>query len=252
MKKKIVIIVLVILVLLVLIFIPKGKEITKKEIKEYKEKTTEKIDTITNEDVTFDSFKKEIGKNITNVHITVGENSYLRNRPSKEIIKKYDLEKLVQKEDSLADEVEKRYLSALEYDIVKTDVKKNKVCYEVEIKTYYYALYLIDLINLTNEIAPGDVADASESVEAEVEYFKALVKSEEILSNYLDDYENKTNEKTSATVCYKNGKVESEDQMLSLAVALQGETYSNCNFSLKEVQNQANERMAKYLKDYQK
>lgn len=251
MKKKIIIL-LVFIFALIIILIPKHEKITKKEITKYKNQTEQKLETITSENVTFDEFKKIIGKNITNVHITVGQNSYLRNRPSLKLIEKYDLDEYVKKEELYASEIEKRYLNSLEYRVVKSNVKNNKVCQDIEIKTYYYSLYLIDLINLTNTIAEGDIENTSTDEKTEVEYFKAQVDSEEILSNYLDDYENKTNEKTSASICYKNGKIEKEDQMLSLAVALQGETYSNCDFSNEEVQKKANERLQKYLNDYNK
>jgi len=253
-KKKIILLSLIILVVVIVLLVvlwPRNEKITKKEIREYENNTTTNMEKITSSDITLKEMETIVGKDIANIHLTVGENSYLRNRPSDEVIKKYNLEDYVKKQEKLVKQVEERYLKALEYEVIDSQVQKNKVCQTIEISTYYYALYLIDLINLTNEIVDEDLPDVEESIGTEIAYFKGQIAATEILNKHLDDYENKSKEKTSATVCYKNGKVEDEDQMLSLMVAMQGETYSNCDFSKEENQKLANERLAKYIKEYE-
>jgi hypothetical protein len=249
-KKKIIILVALLVIILIMIIIlwPKYK-VDEEEEKRLKKQTNEALTSITNEDISYKEMKKIIGKDITNVHITVGENSYLRNRPSNKVIKEYKLSSYVLKQEQLAKKVEERYLSNLEYKITSTEVNGNEVCENIEIKTYYYALYLIDLINLTNEIAGDNVEDVSENVQTEIKFFKSQVKALEVLDKHLDDYENETNETINQKVCYKNGKIKDADEMLSLAVALQGETYENCDFSNQNNSLMAEQRLEKYLKE---
>lgn len=241
------IIIVIIIAMLVIILWPKY-ELTKQEEKRIHKEIENNINSITSEDITLDKMEKIIGRDIANVHITVGENSYLRNRPSNKIIKKYDLEELVNKEEKLAKRVEERYENSLEYEITNREVNGNEMCEDVRISTYYYALYLIDLINLTNEIAGNPVEDVSQDVKLEIKFFESQVKAMEILDKHLDDYENVNKEKTIQRVCYKSGKT-TADTMLSLVVALQGETYSNCDFSKQENIDLANQRLQKYLNE---
>lgn len=243
--------VLIVVFILLGVFLPKQEKITEEDIKKYEDTTTSNIDKIISPEITFEKMEKIVGKDITNVHITIGKNSYLRNRPSDEVIEKYNLNDLVAKQEKLVKQVESRYLNALEYGILDSEIKKNKVCQTIEISTYYYALYLIDLINLTNAIVDEDLPDVEKNVETEIAYFKGQVAATEILNNHLDDYENISKEKTTSTVCYKNGKIEKDDQMLSLIIAMQGETYSNCDFSKKENQKLADQRLSKYVKEYE-
>ena len=70
-----------------------------------------------------------------------------------------------------------------------------------------------------------------------------------VLDKHLDDYENKTKEKVSANICYVNGEPKSSDEILGFIGALQGENYSNNNFSIKLNLDKANNRLTKYLKE---
>ena len=49
---------------------------------ELEEKTKEITDTLTNTNLTYDEFTKLVGEKVPNVHIAVGPNSYLRNKPT--------------------------------------------------------------------------------------------------------------------------------------------------------------------------
>ena len=251
-KKKIFIIIAVValiaIITITILNITKPKKADKKTEKEIKEETKNTINTITSEDLTYEKFKQIIGTDVPNVHIAVGPNSYLRNKPSDKVIKKYNLSKYVNLQEKLVKRVEKRYLDSLEYNVKDTIDMGGQVCQEVEISSYYYALYLYDLIDLTNEIATNGPEDAATNEKAAAEYYKGQVKALQVLDNHLDDYENTTKEKITTGVCYKNGIVDSDD-MIGFVGALQGENYSNMNMDSEINQNRAKERLAKYLEE---
>lgn len=250
-KKNIIIMVgvlLLTLLIVILIILPK-KEISQKDIKTLEKETKNNIEVVTSKDITYDKMIEVLGKKTANVNINLGENSYLRNRPSKELIKKYNLESYITKQEDLVKKVEKRYLDNLDYKMINSKVEGKKVCQEIEIKTYYYALYLNDLINLTNELVADNITDITKDEKVEINYFKGQIKAMEVLDKHLDEYENKTNEKVISKVCYKNNKPETEDEMLSLVIALQGGTYSNMDYSKEENIKLSNQRLKQYLSE---
>ena len=65
---------------------------TQEKKEEIKNEVINNISAITSEETTIDNLKKIVSqKDIVNVFLTTGENSYLRNKPSDEIIEKYCL-----------------------------------------------------------------------------------------------------------------------------------------------------------------
>lgn len=252
-KRKIIIIIVILsILLLALAIFFKGKEnqkLTKEEKEVITKSTNENIDIIKSEDITYEKITSLIGKQVANVHINVGANSYLRNRPSKEIINQYKLNDYITLQEQLAKKVEKKYLDNLEYEIVDTKKEDNQVCQTIKITTYYYALYLHDLINLTNSLTTYNAEDVSQNMEAEVDLFKSQVKAMQVLDKHLNDYDNTLKETTNGTLCYVNQKLVGGDNLLSFIGALQGETYGNCNFSASINITAADNRLKQYLKE---
>ena len=101
-------------------------------------------------------------------------------------------------------------------------------------------------MNLTNALATHDIEEVTQNIKAELDYFKAQVKAIKILDNYLEDYENKTREKTTGNLCYTNRKLKDGDNLLSFIGALHGETYSNANYSAMIVLDASNQRLKKF------
>ena len=164
MKKIIPIFITILIVIIVLVF-PKSPKENLKNFDKENDETVKDIELVTSEDITYDKFTNLIGKNVSNVHINLGPNSYLRNRPSEEIIKRENLQKYINIQESLAKRVEKRYLDNLSYEVISNSVNGEEECKTFEITTYYYSLYLTDLINLTNELASyNDTEIASPSI----------------------------------------------------------------------------------------
>ena len=250
MKKKILIGIAVVLfiILVVWLFIPKY-ELTSVEKKKIHNEVLNHMDKLTNENVTFEDFQAVLGKNIANVVVAVGKDSYLRNKPSEKVISQYHLSELEEEQERLVKKVEDRYLNNLDYQIVDEIEDNNKLCEVIEIKTYYYALYLYDYIELTNSLLTFDIQDASVDDKASAEYYQAQLKALRVLDRHLDDYENITNEKETITVCYKNGEFADQNEAVTLNSALQGEMYSNMDFSNQDNVNLAHERLTKYLKE---
>lgn len=253
-NKKLIIIIIAVLCLTIIAMIlvlnnQNDKKITKEEVQEITKLTNSNIDTIESDDITYDKITSLIGKKVSNIHINVGPNSYLRNRPSEEVIEQYGLNEYIDLQEKLAQKVEKKYLDNLQYEIIDTKRQDNQVCQTVEITSYYYALYLHDLINLTNSLTTYDVEEVSQSVEAEVDLFKSQVKAMQVLDNHLNDYDNTLKETTTGTLCYVNQELVGGDNLLSFIGALQGETYGNCNFSAQVNITASDNRLKQYLQE---
>ena len=214
-----------------------------------KKEIQESANTLTSESVTLDDVKNILkDKKALNIFVTVGEQSYLNNKPTDKIIKKYNLQSLVQEQKKYVSKVEKKYLDNLKYEIVSESVEGNRLCENIEIVTYYYSLYLNDYINIMSSELDFPLEDI-EKEKNQVEYYKLQVQALKVLDNYLDDYDNIKHEKEKVEVCYRNGALEDESQMLTLSIALQGELYSNMDMNDETVVNKANERLQKYLEE---
>ncbi len=268
-KKKKILIALVIVgfisIMTMIAFKTKNHESSENIPKKHYKYTTEKkekikndvlsnISSITSEDATIDNLKKVTSeKEAINVFLTVGEESYLRNKPSDEIIKNYDLSSLIEQQKYYVGRVEKKYLDNLKYEVVSEEVGDGKLCENIEIVTYYYSLYLNDYINITSSLTDFIVDDDNdtkkEKEEKIVKNYKIQVAALRVLDNYLDDYDNFSKEKEEVKICYEDGKLKDKDQMLTLLIALQGELYSNMNMGDEVVARKSDERLQKYLKE---
>ena len=252
MKKNIYILIIVIivgLIITVLINSNKATKINSLDEKKLKEKTENIAEEITDNDFTYDKFTSIVGKNVPNVNIAVGPNSYLRNKPEDKLIKKYKLEKYTEIQEKLVQNVEKKYLDSLNYEVTSTKGNNHEYCQNVKITSYYYSLYLYDFINITNGLLNKDLEDIATSEKTQIEYYKSHVTALKVLDSHLDDYENTTNESIEKEICFVNGQISSKDEALGFILALQGENYPNMNFSAEINVKRAQERLDKYLKE---
>ena len=227
---------------------------TPEKKEEIKNEVINNISAITSEETTIDNLKKIVSqKDIVNVFLTTGENSYLRNKPSDEIIEKYNLSSLKEQQEYYVSRVEKKYLDNLKYEVVSEEVGEGSLCENIEITTYYYSLYLNDYINITssleNEIIDEKKDTKKEQEEKIVKNYKNQIAALKVLDNYLDDYDNFSKEKEEVKICYEDGELKDKDQILTLLIALQGELYSNMDMNNEVVLKKSNERLEKYLKE---
>ncbi len=213
------------------------------------EKTNEIATKVTDTNLTYNEFTKIVGKKVPNVHIAVGPNSYLRNKPEAKLIKKYNLEKYVKIQEELVQKVERKYLDNLNYEVVDTTFTSNEFCQKIKITSYYYAAYLDDLINITTNLLDKDLEDITKSEKTQVEYYKAQVIALKVLDNHLDEYDNVTNESVEMPVCYVNGKFKNSDEAISFIESLQGGRYKNMDFSNNENIKKADERVKTYVEE---
>ena len=244
--KYILIVLIIIILLLIVICISTRKHPQNVEIDK---EVSDVVEVITNEEITYEEFVKLIGKKVPNVNIAVGPNSYLRNKPNKDVIKKYKLEEYVKLQDELASKVEKKYIEHLKVESVQEDVREDHACYYLRVTSFFYALYLNDFINLTNAQLDVDVSDIVGHPKQQAEYLKKEVMTLKILDNHLDYYDNDNNDVFITRICYKNQKIENSSMMLSLVLALQGNGYPNVDFSNKKNQQLSQERLQQYLKE---
>lgn len=254
MKNKRIIIICVVITLVIVgilsffLLTKTSNKVTEQNLEKLETKTINNIATLEDENITQSKFEKILGKETHNIHIVAGQDSYLRNKLSNKLIKKYNLQNYVKLQKELADKVEEKYLSNLTYEVISSDVEDNKVCQTIEITTYYYALYLNDLLDLVSEMTEGTIEDAEQNEKDAVDYYKMQVLAMKVLDNHLDDYENTTNEISTTKICYTDGKTDS-DEMLGLIAALNGENYNNFDYSKQENIDASKARLNKYLEE---
>lgn len=149
-------------------------------------------------------FKYKIDKNL----IILGEDAYQNQKPSKEIIKKYNLEEYVKEHEKLIKNLESKIKDNFDVKVMKTSDYENKFNNTINIKTFYYSSYISDLKTIESDIvflAGMDYTDTNLTEKEEADRYKAKVKAMKIIDEYLDRYVNK-NETLSIEVYLKDKK----------------------------------------------
>lgn len=156
-----------------------------------------------------EKLKKILKFDINSDFVMFGIDSYQREKPSSEIIKKYKLEEYEKLGDKLSDNLEKKMKNNFESEITKVSLKKKYYIVNVTYKSFYYYAYLCDLKSMETEllavtgIISGDGVNNVDDAYLANQY-KAKVKAMQILDKHLDSYVNK-DEKGSFEVFLKNG-----------------------------------------------
>lgn len=223
---------------------------TKVEKDRIKTEISGNMDSLVSDDLTLDEVKDILGDDSAlNIYITLGEGSYIRQKLTDKVIKKYNLEDLVKQQDYYISKVEELYKNNLQYKIVSEYVDGNDLCENIEIITWYYSLYVNDYIDIMTRLSNINVDDDASKTKESVEYYKNQIRALKVLDKHLDYYNNKDKEKEELQVCYRNGKLVDNNQMLTLTLALQGELYSNMDFSNNENVILRTERINGYLSE---
>lgn len=157
------------------------------------------------------TIKRLTGESLTPMYIYVGKDSFVSTKPSKEIIRRYNLENYEKLQSKYAAIVEKRFLEGTSYSFDKID--ETTMVYSF--KPWYFGAYSTDLQYLiqrliveTGEITKDDFMQATEKYT--VYEYKARVKAMYILNDYLSTYENQ-DEELKFTLLLKDGKITKED-----------------------------------------
>lgn len=244
--KKIKILFLIIIVIALLVFI-----IFKTNDKKEDEKTlsTPIIETIISENNI--SELKEISDDDISNMVVVGKESNLYNKPSEKLVEKYNLDEYVSLRNEYAKELETLYLENLKYKVISSQSNENNERKEiVEIKSFYYQMFMSDLSQLALLIFKNSGyslknIETDESVQAN--YYKAETKAFQVLSNYFKDYEN-FDDKITVDVYYENDKLK-EGQLVNLMTYLKGGAYKNVDYSNDATINSLKERTNRYYND---
>lgn len=204
---------------------PKDNDESNEETTESKhtKEVKENIENIfLNDDTSSDKIEEITGKEVRFDYVVLGSDSYLRSRPTSEVIASEKLDDYVTKQDEYAKKVEKNYRDNTKYVIVEGDDKN----LNFQVTPWYFALYSSDLSSLKNkllEMANVDLSliDTDYSKYSIYEY-KARVKAMIILDSYLNNYKNE-NENIDFVFYYENDKP-APDQYLNLYYNLIGST----------------------------
>jgi len=185
-----------------------------------------------------------------NVHeILIGKDAFIRMSLDEKLIQKYALQEYQKKQNEYAENIEKKYISNLKYQIKNKQQKDNETTYEIEVEGYYYALYITDMTELAIEIYQKEGYELENVDKKEIEtvaFYKAKVKAMELMNNYLNNYKNE-NEKRRFKITYINGKPKTRDDLITLTLNFKGVTYENMNFSNETNVQLQKSRIEKYI-----
>ena len=206
-------------------------------------------------DSTIKDIEKVLGYQTINSTYIVGKDSYIRESLSKEIIKKYKLEDYAARQEQYYKRIEKEYLENLKVTLGQTGIYNGEdVHQEVKIVSFYYGMYIADLIELesilVSEKINNDTLDIQAGSKEEAEYYKCRVDAMGILDKHFDTYVNRE-EEVSVEIIYKDGQPKNSDEAFTLLCGITGVTYSNAHFAEEEVQKAQQERLDGYLKELQ-
>lgn len=171
--------------------------------------------------------------------IMTGADMYLRQTPSKNIIKKYSLDDYVSKEDALATSLEKHIQDNFEYKIDSTVENAEYHSINVTYKGFYYTSYIADLQRITYDLlikSGYDLENVTGTEKFKVDMYKARIKAASLLDNYLDYYNNESEEKQT-TVSFTNKKISgNKEEFMSYLLNLNGYAYiQNVNINVYSI-----------------
>lgn len=162
--------------------------------------------------------------------IMSGKDMYLRQIPSKDILKGEDISLYQETADILADNLERKIQKNLEYNIEGIADGGNYWGVLVSYRSYYYHAYLRDLSMIESYLVSlaGYHTDATGTEVTDgyqLASYKARIKAAQILDSHLDDYVN-TEETNKTYVNFNNKKAEnSKDSFNSYMMNIVGYAY---------------------------
>ena len=260
-KKKIVIIILVIAVLLIVIGL--GIYFNDNNSSTNNDNTSGEVNMMPEEDarnyigkltdaIIYGGTREELEDalktdQIIDSDIMTGEDMYLRQKPSDNIIEEYSLDEYVSAANTLADNLEKTIQDNFEYTINSISGDDEYTSADISYRTFYYYAYLVDLAQIQTELlirAGYNLDNATDSEELQVDIYKAKIKAASLLDSHLDNYIN-SDEVNNTIVSYVNNNIEdSSEEFMSYFINLTGFPYEfHGNLTTEEAVNE-------FLNDY--
>lgn len=163
---------------------------SKKNVENY----IEKINSFILKGKTNDEYNRIFKYKIDEDLIILGEKAYQNKKPSKDIIKKYNLEEYVKEHDKLSKNLEEKIKENFEVKIQKIEKLADVFKATINYKTFYYSSYIEDLKALESNIlfiVGIKYTNTNLSEKEEANRYKAKVKAMKIMDEYLDEYINK-------------------------------------------------------------
>ena len=201
-KKKVIIvvgvIVLIVFIVGVTIFIKNNSKTKNGKLDITQEEMEEKLNTI-NENMTsrnpdLDKVSEEVGYEVEGTWSFLGPDSLYEFKLPDNVKdgKNYDdYEKL---QDQFLKKIDKLVNDNFEYEIIKHETMETSVIDTVRMRSFYAILYSMDQNSLMNEILKMGGYDPEKMMtnnEWQIAYYKAKIKSMQILDKHIDFYSNK-------------------------------------------------------------
>lgn len=177
----------------------------------------------------------------------MGNDSYIMERPSDQLVKKYNLSEYVEKQKIYAENIQNEFLKEYAYELTTAQQVGNEIHQTVSITTFYYGLYTLDINDLITWIVLEKKIDLSGEIteQQDIEVYKYKVMIMGLLDKNLDVYKNKEKERVEVEIYYSNGGPSSKDDLFSLLCNIYGLTYKNAGIDGANTKERQ-ERMENY------
>ena len=178
-------------------------------------------------------------KQTPKIYIMTGKNSLFRSKPSSKLIKEYNLEAYVDKQEELATNLEKHIKDNFSYNIKGTVEEETYFAVLVNYKSYYYVNYSNDLSAIQLQLLAQAGYNLEENIKENdqfiVDSYKAKIKAASLLDNYLDKYNNSNEDNTTYVRFVNKEKSSSLNELQSYLININGYAYkNNTNLSIVE------------------
>lgn len=201
--------------------------------------------------MTEEEISDKVGQEVGSRNIMLGDDSYLNEKTTSRGI---NVDEWEQAQKTYSANVEAKIKEMFSYncdETLKSDDGSTIV--RVTIKSYYYFTYLDDLDELTRLllIKSGYKEDTdfagNQSEKSKAEQYKAKIKAMEIMDNYLDNYDNYYEYKTTEIITYPEQQSTNISYMQYL-LDLIGYGY-NIDFGSEKYLNERSQRINKYINE---
>lgn len=219
--KRIAIIILLVAIIMIIVGISFYFSNKRSKIKE----TIEEVNQIVLSSASKEELLKKVNsEKINSFIIMTGPDSYIAEKPSKDLIEKYNLSNYEKVQTQLVERVEKKIKDNFKTIMSdETFEDNNATVYRGLLKTYYQIYYLHDLQDLQQKIIAEKLITEEDN---EILEYKAKIIAMKVIDNYLDIYDNKK-EYCSFTVYIYDDEKKTADSFASYLNMLQGSNYDN-------------------------
>ena len=242
MKKKtiigLIVLIIIVAVIIIIAFWPKApeKSYTKKEI-------IEQVSNGFKNGISKKELEELMNQEVLDTTMMTGEDAYLLQTPSEELIDKYKLDSYVKENQKYFENLEKKIKENYSWEF-DGEAEANQENYFVSVKTYQYGVYLTDievLMSLLTQNYPFENAENQE-----INNYKAKVIAMKLLDSHLNDYISDSEARTIAIFFENIDDEETKNSLSQYIIDLSGYA-SGSDERINNMEVNRTQRMQEYI-----